>query len=397
MSEKYDLIVIGAGISGLAMAFEARQTGMNVLVLEKEERAGGCFDSATVDGESPFWLEMGTHTCFNSYGRLLKILDKLGLMDQLTARNKLRYRMLADDKLCSIPSRLSFFELFANAWRIFSLSKEGKSVADYYRSIVGVNNYQDVFCHAFNAVLCQQADDVPADMLFRKRPRDKSVMRSYTFPEGLNRIISELEKRVQCRKGQAIELVTYDENNGFSVMLAEGSVHADRLAIATPALAASRLLQHSFADIAEQLEWIGEVEIESVGIVVKNDDLLLEPVAGIIAADGDFYSAVSRDIVDHPQFRGLTFHFKPGVLDENEKIERICSLLQLERSQLVQLFYKSNRLPTPEVGHHTLIAKVDDLLAEKPLALIGNYFEGVAVEDCLARVEGEFKRLSQTA
>jgi len=26
---------------------------------------------------------------------------------------------------------------------------------------------------------------------------------------------------------------------------------------------------------------------------------------------------------------------------------------------------------------------------------VGNYFEGVAVEDCLARVESEFKRLTQ--
>ena len=86
MSDRYDLIVIGAGISGLAMAFEAKQAGLNVLVLEKEQRAGGCFESAMVEGEDSFWLEMGTHTCFNSYGRLLKILEQLGLMDQLSSQ-----------------------------------------------------------------------------------------------------------------------------------------------------------------------------------------------------------------------------------------------------------------------------------------------------------------------
>ncbi|ATX80797.1 Protoporphyrinogen oxidase [Mariprofundus aestuarium] len=395
MSERYDLIVIGAGISGLAMAFEAKQAGMKVLVLEKEERAGGCFDSPTIEGDEPFWLEMGTHTCFNSYGRLLRILKKVGLMDRMGARQKLRYKMLADGKLVSIPSRLKFVELFANAWRIFSTTKDGKSVQEYYRAIVGPNNYANVFSHAFNAVLCQQADDVPAGMLFRKRPRDKNVMRSYTFPEGLNNIIAELEKRVECRKGQAIELVAYDENNGFSVTLADSSVHADQLVVATPVLAASRLLKGAFPELAEQLGWVNEVEIETVGIVVSKDDLPLEPVAGIIAADGDFYSSVSRDIVEHAQFRGMAFHFKPGLLDENQKIERICTLLQLQRHQLIQIYHKTNRLPSPDMGHHVLMHKVDELLAEKPLALIGNYFEGVAVEDCLARVESEFKRLSQ--
>ncbi|MDQ7000350.1 MAG: FAD-dependent oxidoreductase, partial [Mariprofundus sp.] len=197
MSERYDMIVIGAGISGLAMAFEAQQAGMNVLVLEKENRSGGCFHSEIVPHESgPFWLEMGTHTCFNSYGRLLKILRQLNLMDQMQEREKLRYRMLVNEQLVSIPSRLHFFELLTHVWRLFSLKKDGKSIADYYAALLGSKNYADVFRHAFGAVLCQQADNVPADMLFRKRPRDKSIKRSYTFASGLGHIITELEKRL---------------------------------------------------------------------------------------------------------------------------------------------------------------------------------------------------------
>ena len=67
MSDRYDMIVIGAGISGLVMAHYGQQAGLKVLVLEKEDRSGGCFHSAAIDGsQSPFWLEMGTHTCFNS-------------------------------------------------------------------------------------------------------------------------------------------------------------------------------------------------------------------------------------------------------------------------------------------------------------------------------------------
>jgi len=393
MSEQYDLVVIGAGISGLAMAYQAKEKGLNVLVLEKAEGAGGCFDSVSTDGGSPFWLEMGTHTCFNSYGRLLKLLDSLGMKDQMLSRKKLSYKMLVEGELCSIPSQFSFLELFANAWRIFKAKKDGKSVANYYCAIVGAKNFRNVFRHAFNAVLCQQADEVPADMLFRKRPRDKEVMRSYTFDGGLSRIIAVLENQIECRKGVMISHLSYMEERGFSLTTEAGVVHANRLAVATPAPAACRLLKDAFPELAERLEWVKEVEIESVGIVVGKENLSLGEVAGIIAADGDFYSAVSRDYVEHPSLRGFAFHFKPGLLSDDEKVGRICSLLKLDPSQLEAVIHKTNRLPAPDMGHHALMAEVDAMFEGQPLALVGNYFKGVAVEDCLERVEQELKRV----
>ncbi|MDQ6981407.1 MAG: FAD-dependent oxidoreductase [Mariprofundus sp.] len=393
MSNRYDMVVIGAGISGLAMAFEAKQAGLNVLVLEKEEKAGGCFESAVVEEDESFWLEIGTHTCFNSYGRLLKILDQLGLMDAMQARQKQSYRMLADDQLVSIPSRLRIFELMLNAWRIFKLKKDGLSIAGYYSAIVGSKNYNNVFRHAFNAVICQQADEAPADMLFRKRPRDKSVMRSFTFAGGLGDVIDALEKQLEVKKGESVSAIRHAAD-GYQVDAGETTYMCDKLVLATPVLAASRLLKDSLPELAEQLGWVQEVEIESVGLVVSKSDLLLEPVAGIIAVDGDFYSAVSRDYVEHPQWRGFTFHFKPGLFDEKQKVERICDILKIGETQIKQLFHKTNRLPAPDMGHHQLMARVDELLSNKSLGLVGNYFAGVAVEDCLERVEHEFSRLS---
>jgi len=394
MNDQYDMIVVGAGISGLVMAHYGQKAGLKVLVLEKEERCGGCFDSAAVEnGDSPFWLEMGTHTCFNSYGRLLDVLQDIGLMQSLQGREKMPYRLLVDGGLHSIPSQLYFLELATHAWRLFSLQKEGKSVAEYYQSLVGPRNYSEVFQHAFNAVLCQQAGNVPSDMLFRKRPRNKEVQRSFSFPGGLQRVITELESRVECRKGQQIQSISQDEH-GFTVNTVEGSYQSQKLAFATPARAASALLAESFPAVSEQLAQIDEVDIETVGIVVKKDDLPLEKVAGIIAADGDFYSAVSRDVIDHPDYRGLAFHFKPGLFSDEEKQQKICQLLQIDSSKLQHVFHKINRLPAPDMGHQKRITSIDGLLADKPLALIGNYFEGVAVEDCLARVESEFLRLT---
>lgn len=393
MDTHYDMIVIGAGISGLSMAFHARQAGMRVLVLEKESRAGGCFHTAMVPCDAaPFWLELGTHTCFNSYGRLLRILRQMGMQDTLQAREKLRYRLLADEGLCSIPSRLHWLELLSHAWRLFLLDKREQSVAEYYRAVIGERNYRDVFRHAFNAVICQPADDVPADMLFRKRPRDKTVMRSFTMPVGLQQIIAALEAKLECRKGQEITAIRHVDGH-FHITANDARYQSRLLVCATPVQATSRLLADAFPAIAGQLSWIAEVEVESVGVVVPKEALSLEVLAGVIAVDGDFYSAVSRDVVSHDQLRGFTFHFRPGRLDDAGKLQHICKVLGIDEGAVQHVFHKTNRLPAPDMGHHVLIAEIDAALDGLPLGLVGNYFRGVAVEDCLERVEQEFARL----
>ena len=71
----YDLLVVGAGVSGLSMAHYAAEAGLKALVLEGEERPGGCLHSHRFSGEyKGFWIELGAHSCFNSYGNLLAIL-----------------------------------------------------------------------------------------------------------------------------------------------------------------------------------------------------------------------------------------------------------------------------------------------------------------------------------
>jgi len=311
----------------------------------------------------------------------------------MLGREKLSYRMLANDKLVSIVSQLRFVELITHAWRLFSLSKAGRSIADYYSALVGPNNYASVFRHAFNAVTCQSADHMPADMLFRKRPRDKSIQRSYTFAAGLGCVIAALEQRLDIKTGQDIHAI-HRHAAGYVVETADGVYACEKLACATPAPAASRLLARVHPDIAGQLVWVNEVEIESVGIVVDKDALSLAPMAGIIAADDDFYSAVSRDFVPHAHLRGFTFHFKPGLLSDDDKLQRICTVLDIASSDLQYVFHKTNRLPAPDIGHHLLVEELDAMLADLPLALVGNYFDGVAVEDCLERVEKEWTRLS---
>lgn len=387
----FDMIVIGAGISGLGMAHYARQAGMRVCVLEASSRVGGCLHTAV--GDDGFWLELGAHTCFNSYGRLLQIMRELGLIDRLVLRERLPYRLWQDGRSYAVAARLNWLELMLHAWQLPWLSKRGRTVAGYYRRLLGRGNYERVLRHAFAAVICQPADNVPADLLFRRRARDKRVPRSFTLPGGLMQIATTLAAQCDCRLNHPVRALRRVAG-GFEVVTDGGVLHGARVVCATPAPVAAQLLAEVSPQIAGMLSGIAEASVESVAVAVPRAQVGLPPLAGLIAVDDAFYSMVSRDVVPHPQWRGFTFHFRPGRLDAEGQLAHIGAVLGVEQSVVRRLAGKRNRLPSPDATHHARIAALNAALEGQPLGLVGNYFQGVAIEDCLARVAREFKRLS---
>ena len=48
------------------------------------------------------------------------------------------------------------------------------------------------------------------------------------------------------------------------------------------------------------------------------------------------------------------------------------------------------------MGHGDIVAALDSRLAGGRLALTGNYFQGLAIEDCVQRSFAEWERLSRT-
>jgi len=388
----YDMLVIGAGMSGLSMAHQCLQKGLKIAILEKTNRVGGTFHSHRFTDD--FWVELGAHTTFNSYGNILKMMEDCQLLNETRKREKVSFRMWVNNAVKSIPSQLHFIELLLSAYRLFTLKKEGQTVQSYYEKIVGKRNYKAVFGHAFNAVICQQANDVPADMLFRKKPRRKDVLRSFTFDNGLQTITDHVAQQADLTTftEQDIQSITFD-NHIFTVKTQTETFTASHLTLATPADVTAKLLQPTFPEISQSLEKIKIVSVETVAIMVDKDVVKLPPVMGLIAKDDQFFSMVARDTVKHPKYRGFVFHFKSLGLSHDEKIQQICKVLNITESQIIDKVEKLNVLPSPVLGHHALIEKVDNLLLDQPLALTGNYFLGISAEDCASRSDSEFQRL----
>lgn len=393
--ENYDLIVVGAGISGMSFTHYATKAGLKTLVLEKSGRNGGSFHSSTLDNnKSDFWLELGAHTCYNSYRNLIEVIEDCGIADQIRPRAKAPFRVLVNDQVKSFTSQINFFELLTSVPKIFSKKKEGETVESYYGSIVGKKNFKKVFSALFSAVPSQNADDFPADALFKKRERRKDILKHYTMNFGLESITSAIADHDKPEMKFGIEINQIEKvDEGFVLKTNEGDFKCKRLSICTSVTSAPALIKNVSLELEDKISKIKFQKIESLGVMVAKEATELETFAGLVPINDDFFSAVSRDSVPDENYRGFTFHFKPNLLTADQKMEKICKVLGVSKDQIIASQDKLNIVPSLRLGHYELVDEIDKLLKGQNLFLSGNYFAGLAIEDCVSRSKSEVERM----
>jgi len=389
---EYDVIVVGSGISGMSFAHYACRAGLRTLVLEKDVSLGGCIHSQRLD--NGFWLELGAHTCYNSYQDLIRILEERKLLSTLLRRKRVPFRLLVGDRVRPIARELSIFELLMSVPRVLGTPKEGNTVRGYYSRIVGRGNYDRVFGPLFAAVPSQRADGFPANMLFKRRQRRKDVLRSFTMTGGLQTIIDSIAADPGIKFQPGAEVTELEKcGEGIQVRLAGGAACSARhVALAVPAPAATALLSHSFSAVADAVSPVRASPIYSLGVVVRREATPLEPVAGIIPLDSRFFSMVSRDTVPDPAWRGFAFHFPSGIR-KDDALAQARALLKVDGVAIEHVFEREVVLSSPEFGHNQIVKAIDERISGSSLFITGNYFGGLAIEDCVIRSKQEVARL----
>jgi phytoene dehydrogenase-like protein len=107
--EKYDVIVVGAGISGLLSALTLSKHGNKVLVLEKNNNIGGNCNSYVVDG---FQVDTGAHAITHlEVGPLRRLMDNY--FDYMPVFEDYgHYYVRTEDQFLKVPSNVRDFVTF---------------------------------------------------------------------------------------------------------------------------------------------------------------------------------------------------------------------------------------------------------------------------------------------
>ena len=401
--EKSEFIVVGGGISGVALAWKAARAGRTVLLLESGTRTGGCLHSHRTAGG--YWYELGAHTAYNSYGGFLEIAAASGATAQLVQRGPARahfgylrdgsYAWMTPPKLLT---RFNWFEIALHGPVGILRGKAGRTMAQYYGGLLGPGNYARWLKPFLAAVPSQDADDFPAagpGSLFKARPRLKEYPRSYGFAGGLQTVCDAALRTPGIRVETGVEVVRLAPSaDGFVATAADGrSFAAPAAALAAPIDAAARIVANDFPDLARALAAVKTVVIESLGVTLPRARCWMPECAFVIPSADLFYSAVTRDPFPDPERRSFTFHFREGISRERQ-LQRMAEVLRCPAAELGEPLVRRTVLPSPVLGHGRTVAELDRLLAGRRLALTGNYFQGLAIEDCVLRSFAEYARVA---
>ena len=206
------IVVIGAGISGLAAAYLLSKKGFDITVLEKNNSVGGSIESVFENG---FLFDRGPNSALETTPVIAQLIKELGLENELLYASKQankRY-ILRDNKLHSLPMSpqgLIKTKLFSGKAKLRLMAEPfiGRSNDGYYQSLaefVKRRLGQEFLDYAINPFVAG---------VYAGRPEDLSVKSAfpklYALEEkygglivGTIRSIRERKKRAEVAKQSA--------------------------------------------------------------------------------------------------------------------------------------------------------------------------------------------------
>lgn len=139
MKKEKNIVILGAGISGLAAGFLLKQKGFIVKILEKSNHPGGSMISEKSDG---YLIDYGPNSGLETTPVIKQLVDAVGLKDEMIYANEegnKRY-ILKDNRLYPLPANPKDFlktKLFSTGAKLRLLYEPfvGKSDDGYYQSI----------------------------------------------------------------------------------------------------------------------------------------------------------------------------------------------------------------------------------------------------------------------
>lgn len=420
----YDVIIIGAGISGLSAAYKAQKKGLSVLVLEKEQRCGGVIQSIKTELGN---FEQGPNS-FAINSEILELIKELDLKDQLVYANNAaqkRYIYLNNRPTLINPKKLLFSsEIISTKGKIKLLTERFKKVqtianetlADAVRRRFSDEILQNLVNPVISGIYAGDTEKLEYKSSLKKLYQFEQEMGSFTkgflkskksgekrevvtFKNGLQQLTERIAKKLEeIILYEGVNKIEYKKNH-IVVFTEDKTYITKKIIISTPAYVTGELLSSLDQSLATKISNIHcppllslqlaydkakvKSHLDAFGLLIPKQ--AKKTTLGIIN-----YSSVFNSNDKHYQYN-LFIAVKEQITEDY--ISKLISQATQELSEIYQIdggaTYCNHKIwnkaiPQFNVGHSELMEEVDAFENIHPkIKIIGNWRTGVAIGDCI--------------
>ncbi|HUJ32577.1 MAG TPA: protoporphyrinogen oxidase [Candidatus Acidoferrum sp.] len=442
MTQPNQVIVIGAGISGLACAYRLKRLGISATVLEANDRAGGLVGTVEKDG---FLFESGPQS-FQGTDVLLGLIRDLGIEGDLLEANPQAPRyVLRAGRLQQIPMSpqgllVSSLLGVGSRWKIASEPfrrtqppNEEESVAAFVRRKFGHEILEYLVSPFVSGVYAGDPEKLSLRAAFpsldewerefgsvlrgamKSRPpkeERKGPPPLCSFRRGLAMLMQTLGESLgeglQLRTGAAtVNRTEQPKGNGYEVSFARETqsktIRARAVVVATPAYVASHLVQALAPALAQTLSGIAYAPVaviaagyyarqfpqapDGFGFLVPRTERIR--TLGTVWNSSLFPGRAPNESVVMTSFAGGATD--PEMVEKPEA--ELAGIVAGENARILGVtgppvaivVWKYGRaLPQYNLGHGHLIGAIREGERATPgLFFSGNYLEGPAIGKCV--------------
>jgi oxygen-dependent protoporphyrinogen oxidase len=447
MTSKRSVAVVGAGISGLTVAFWLGKWGYDVTVLEKDSLPGGTMRTIRRDG----WLiETGPNSALETTPLFNEMFEELGLQEEREYANPASDRryILRNGELHPLPMRPGPF-LRSRLWSVkgkIRLLKEPfvgraakeETIAEFVERRLG-REFLDYAINPFVAgVYAGNPEQLSVAAAFPKlfaleekygglvkgmirgarerrerseKAKDRARMFSFrsgmqTFPNAIARYLGG-----RVRLGCAAESVRLARGGQYTVTFSFAgkteSLTTDSLVLSAPADGTAKLVRSISTSLADRLEQIYYPPVAEVFHGFRSDQIPREldgfgyliPVKeqkktlGTIWSSAIFSNRAPESCAAFTTFVGGSR--QPNLLQQDDRglreavLTDIRSIMGVRGEPVEEKIIRWDRaIPQYNLGYLGMCRQIDDFESQHPgLFLCSNFRGGIAVGDCVMNGE----------
>jgi protoporphyrinogen/coproporphyrinogen III oxidase len=435
-------IIVGAGIAGLAAAYESRRRGVQPLVLEASGRAGGVIGTEHVDG---FVIDPGPDSILVQKPAAVALCRELGIADRLVSTlpprtafvlRSGRLVTLPDASFLGLPTRLgSLLSTRLFSWpaklrmglellRPARQDESDESIGHFMRRRFGdeavrylaepllagihAGDVEQLSVHALFPRLAEaeRSHGSVLRTLFATRRPPSTQGAFVSFREGLGEIVTALVAALGAGTIRYDAPVARISGRGpFAVELESGeTLEARRVIVAIPAWGAAPLLDAIDAPLAEACREIPYASSATVFFGLRREQVrhdlhgtgFVVPRSegrGLMAGTWISSKWPDRAPAGHVLMRafvgGAT---NPAIVDRSDDeliagaFDELASILGINGAPLLTRVYRWRRAtPQYNVGHLDRVRRIDERLRAIPgLSVTGSGYRGTGLPDCIA-------------